>query len=310
MSEHTPPRFPWRGYWSPRHWPTWLGIGLLWLMARPPYPWALALGRGLGRLSYWLAGRRRRIAQANIRLCFPQLSPEEQERLVRQTMASSGMAVVEATLAWSASKRRLRPLLHIEGMEHLERAREAGRGAILIGGHFAPMLIAGRLLAMELDFNILVKKIRNPLLEAVIRWHRERDYAGIIDAMDLRAMVRHLKRGEVCWYAPDQDLGASRSVFAPFMGVPTATLTTTARLARLSGAPLVPIDYERLPDAKGYLLRIHPALENYPSGDDVADARRVNEFIEEQVRRVPAEYVWVHRRFKTRPEGYPSIYDG
>jgi KDO2-lipid IV(A) lauroyltransferase len=137
---------------------------------------------------------------------------------------------------------------------------------------------------------------------------RRRILDDLLSNTDLRAIVRSLRKGKVVWYAPDQDFGRERSVFAPFMGVETATLTATARLAKLSGAPIVPFYSERLPGNQGYLIKILPELENFPSGDDVTDATLVNQVIEQQVRAAPEQYLWLHRRFKTRPEGEADLY--
>lgn len=294
-------------YLAPRYWPTWLGLGLLRLAIVLPYRLLLRLGTGIGVLAYATLPRRRRIVQANIRLAFPHLTPSEQQQLVKAHFRSAGMAVVETPLAWWGSERRLRRLYQIEGWEHLQAAQALHRGIIMLGGHFTPMLICGRLLALDLRFNILVKPASNDLFEAIMHRSREHQYGGVIMSDDLRGMVRALKRDEVCWYSPDQDFGRDGSVFAPFMGIPTATITATARLAKLSQAPILPINFERLP-AGGYRLRFLPPWTDFPSGDDVADATRINQFIEAHVHEVPAQYLWSHRRFRTRPEGKSKMY--
>jgi KDO2-lipid IV(A) lauroyltransferase len=293
---------------APRHWPTWFGLGVMRLLTLLPYRTMLTVGDGLGATLYRLLGRRRHIVETNLQLCFPELDAQQRRQIARSNFRHTAGALLETPYSWWGSREALQHLTHIEGMEHMEQALDRGRGVIMLGGHFTSMLICGRLLAMQLPFHILVKPAKNPLYESLIRSYRERDYAGVINTDDLRGMVRALRRGEIVWYSPDQDLGADISVFAPFMGVPTATITATARLAKMSGAPIVPINFERLPDGQGYRLRLLPALENFPSGDDVADATRINRFIEEHVREVPDQYLWAHRRFKTRPAGEASPY--
>jgi len=293
---------------APRHWPTWLGLGLLRLLAQLPYPLLMRLGAWLGDLLYLLPSRRKHIVNTNLKLSFPDLSAAERKSLCKQNFRHTAMALFETPYSWWTPKEELEQLVQIEGMEHMQAALDGGKGAIMLGGHFTSMLICGRLLAMQLPFNILVKPAKNPLYEALMRHYRQRDYAGVINSDDLRSMVRALRRGEIVWYSPDQDMGRDRSVFAPFMDVPAATITATARLAKMSGAPIVPINFERLPDAQGYRLQLLPALEDFPSGDDVADATRINRFIEEHVREIPAQYLWAHRRFKTRPVGEPRVY--
>lgn len=295
-------------YLAPRHWPTWLGLGLLRLLSLLPYPVLIRLGDWLGNLLYLLPSRRKHIVATNLKLSFPELDESARKALCRQNFRHTAVALLETPYSWWASKEKLEKLIHIEGMEHMQAALASGKGAIMMGGHFTSMLMCGRLLAMHLPFHILVKPAKNPLYEALMRRYRQRDYAGVINTDDLRGMVKALRRGEIVWYSPDQDLGRERSVFAPFMGVPAATITATARLAKMSGAPIVPINFERLADAKGYRMQLLPAFADFPSGDDVADASRVNRFIEEHVREVPAQYLWAHRRFKTRPEGEPRVY--
>lgn len=293
---------------APRHWPTWFGLGMMRLLTRLPYRTMLKVGDVLGAMLYHLLGRRRHIVETNLGLCFPELDAQQRRQIARSNFRHTAGALLETPYSWWGSREALQRLTHIEGMENMEQALARGRGVIMLGGHFTSMLICGRLLAMQLPFHILVKPAKNPLYESLIRSYRERDYAGVINTDDLRGMVRALRRGEIVWYSPDQDLGADISVFAPFMGVPTATITATARLAKMSGAPIVPINFERLADGQGYRLRLRPALDEFPSGDDVADATRINRFIEQHVREVPDQYLWAHRRFKTRPAGETSPY--
>ena len=296
-------------YLHPRHYLAWLGLGLLWLLIHLPYPLLLKIGCGLGNMLYRLARRRRHIAETNIRLAFPQLNPEQQQALVKQHFCANGIALLEIGLSWWGSEKRLRRLSRIAGLEHMHAALEQGHGAIMLGGHFTSLIMAGRLLALELPFNIVVKKSHSEVFESVMRRYRLRQYQGIIDSTDMRGMIKALKKNQVLWYAPDQDFRQrGSSVFVPFMGIQTATLTTTSRLAKVAKAPVIYIDYERLPGSAGYQLTLHPPLQNFPSGDDVTDARVVSKLIEQHVKEVPEQYLWAHRRFKTRPEGEPGVY--
>ena len=257
---------------------------------------------------YLLSKRRRHIARINIALAFPELSPEEKQKLLEANFRSSGIALVEVGLSWWGDEKLLKRLLHIEGLEFIQQALDKGKGVILLGGHFTTLIISGRLLAMELPFNIVIKKSHNKLFEAMMTFYRSQQYQGLIDTVNMRSFLKSLRDNKVCWYAPDQDFGNRQSVFAQFMGINTVTLTTTARLAKTTGAAVVYIDFERLPGAQGYRLKLHPALTDFPSGDDVKDARRVNELIEKHVHEVPDQYLWIHRRFKTRPKGELGFY--
>jgi len=294
---------------APRHWPTWLGLALVRVGGALPSRWQLRLARVIGRLMYGLARERRRVAHINVDLCFPELEPAQREHIVHESFVSAAMAIFEMGLAWWADNERLRAMQRIEGLEHLETALAKGKGAILLGGHYTTIELSGRLMGLHRrDVFPVYKHARNPLYDAAMAAGRRRVYEGILDNLDLRALVRVLRQGKVVWYAPDQDFGRHRSVFAPFFGVPTATLTTTARLARLAGAPVLPFYSERLPGEAGYLIRVGAPLADFPSGDDVRDATTINRAIEAQVRRTPEQYLWLHKRFKTRPRGEPPIY--
>ena len=293
---------------SPKFWPTWFALGLMWLTAQLPFAWQLNIGSVLGRLMYRASKRRRHIAETNIALAFPKISSQEQKDLVKANFRSSGISLIEVGLSWWGNKKTLRGLLHIEGLEHIQQSLEAGKGVIMLGGHFTTLIICGRLLALELPFNIVIKKSHNILFEAMMTHYRSQQYQGLIDTTNMRGLLKSLRNNKVVWYAPDQDFGNRQSVFAQFMGINTVTLTTTARLAKTTGASVVYIDFERLSDAQGYKLKLHPPIQNFPSGDDVKDARRVNELIEKHVREVPDQYLWIHRRFKTRPKGELGFY--
>lgn len=287
----------------------WIGLGVLRLCALLPYPILLLLGGGLGRLMYRLIPKRRHIARTNLRLCFPELDEAAREKLVRATFRAAAISVFENALSWWGGERRLRRLYRIEGLEHYAAARAQGKGVILLGGHYTTLEISGRFLAFHIDgLQPIYKRAHNPLYESVMVRQRRRLFDDLLQSTDMRTIVRNVKAGKTVWYAPDQDFGRERSVFAPFFGVPTATLTTTARLARLTGAPVLPYVSERLPGAQGYRIALLPALEDFPGGDDLADATRVNAVLEQQVRAMPEQYLWIHRRFKTRPEGEPDLY--
>lgn len=308
MSQSDSP-FPVRDYLHPRFWPTWLGLGLLRLTVLLPYPALNFLAKVLGLLGYGLLPSRRRIVRTNLRLAFPQLDNPTIHRLMRENFHSSAMALFESALAWWGSEKRLKSLYRVEGLENLREAEAKGKGVLLLGGHYTTLEISGRFLAYHVNrLRPTYKRAHNLLFEAVMVHNRRKMLDGLIRSRDMRDILRNLKQKKVVWYAPDQDFGYRGSVFAPFMGVQTATLTLTARMAKASGAPLVPFYSERLPGNQGYLIRVGPAIEAFPTGDDVRDATLVNQAIEEQVRRTPAQYLWGHRRFKTRPRGERQLY--
>jgi len=307
MPQSEPPHSP--RFLAPRFWPTWVGLGLLRLSLLLPFPAMLWLGGRLGSLLYRLVGSRRSVTLTNLRLCFPEMAEAERQELARASFVSAAIALFEGVLSWWGSDSRLKPLYRIEGLEHLEAARRSGNGVILLGGHYTTLEISGRFLAYHVGgLQPIYKPAKNALFEAIMASSRKRLFDDLVPSSDMRRIVRNLKQNKVMWYAPDQDFGRKQSVFAPFFGVPTATLTTTARLARLSGAPVVPYYSERLPGKEGYRVRLLPALEGFPSGDDLADATLTNQVLEAQIQRIPEQYLWLHKRFKTRPPGENSVY--
>ncbi len=293
---------------APRYWLTWLGIGVLWGAARLPYRWAMAVGDGLGWLAWHLIPYRRHIVETNLRLCFPEWSGAERKALARRNFRRTGRGLVELALAWWAPDRRIAELGHVEGAEHVQRALDEGRGVILVSAHFIPLDISGRVLARAFPFQVIYRQNRNAVIEHFMGENRRRHLEYAFDRRDMRALVRALRARRVVWYPPDQDYGRRHAVFAPFFGVPAATITMTSRLARLSGAAVIPCYGLAREDGTGYVVKLGAPLEGFPSGDDVADAKRLNASLEAEVRRHPDQYYWVHRRFKTRPAGETRPY--
>lgn len=294
---------------KPQYWPIWLGLSLLWLISKLPLSWQTRIGAGLGNILYHLMRKRRRISAINLQLCFPEKSAEEKEALLKNNFRHLGMLLIDSGLSWWGSRKRLERLAHFSGNEHLEKALAEGKGAILLTCHMTSLELGGQLLAMRYPLQVMYKRSRNALTEAIILRGRQRFTHRVFKHDDIRSMLRGLREGLAAWYSPDQDFGRKRSVFADFMGVPAATVRMTAVLAGRSGAPVIPYFPIRLPDNQGFEIRILPPLMNFPSGDDVKDARAVNTAIEGIVRQYPEQYLWLHRRFKTRPKGAPPVYD-
>lgn len=299
-------------YFAPRYWGSWLLFALMASIARLSYPRAMALGRWLGRRLLPLARRRRRIAEINLQLCFPDHTPAARAQLLHTHFESLGMAAMETALCWWSPPQRLRGLLcAIEGEDYLEQALNQGRGVLLLSAHFTTLEIGTTLLGMHRPTVAVYRPHKNPLFNHVMHRARARHahQGGAIPRKDTRGMLRALKRNLPLWYAPDQNYGGSHKVFAPFFGVIAATNGATGRLAQISGAPVVPFYQQRLPDDRGYRLVFLPPLDNFPSADPVADTARVNAILETMVRTQPADYLWIHQRFRTRPEGESNPYE-
>lgn len=292
----------------PRYWPTWLAMGVLRILEPLPFALLVWLGRQIGNVASLLPLRFVRIARRNLELCFPEQSATERKRLLREHFRSIGVGIFETAISWWSSDARIRRLTRLEGVEHLEAALNRGHGAILLSAHFTPLEIGGRALCSHIPTNIMYRPTRNAALEHFLERNRGRRAKRAIPRDDVRTLVSALKNNEPVWYAPDQSYRKKGAQMVPFFGIPAATNTATSRLARMTGAAVLPYFPERLPGARGYRMVIHPAVENFPSNDPAADARRFNEIIEAQVRRVPEQYLWIHRRFKGMGEGYPDYY--
>ncbi len=303
----TAPPFRWV-FLSPHFWPTWLGVALLRLLCLLPIPALVRLGEGIGWAFGRLARERRHITRVNLRSCFPDQDEAQVERTVDAHFRALGAGIFEACLAWWASDQRLRRQGEIVGLEHLERAKAGGHGVLLLTGHFTTLELGARyLLVAGTPFHAMYRPIKNPLMDYLM--HRWRSAIATLPALprdELRPLVRALREGRAVWYGPDQTLDRRDGVFVPFFGVPALMVTATSRLAQLGRARVVPYFPQRIGTRNR--INILPALEDFPSGDDAADAARVIRAIEDGVRLAPEQYFWVHRRFKVRPPGQPSLY--
>jgi KDO2-lipid IV(A) lauroyltransferase len=288
-----------------------LGLGLLWLVVQLPYRVLLGLGRALGAVMYRVAGERRRIAARNLELCFPERSVDERQRLLKENFASTGIAFFEMAMSWWWPKARLARLAHIEGIEHLQAAQREGEGAILMAVHFTTLEIGAALLGQAHTIDGMYREHGNPVFDFVQRRGRERHNLDslAVERDDVRGMLKLLRKGRAIWYAPDQDYGIKQSIFVPLFGIPAATVTATSKFARLGKARVIPFTQKRLEDGSGYRLVVHPPLEGFPGETEEADCLRINQWVEGVLRECPEQYLWAHRRFKSRPEGEPRLYD-
>ena len=278
-------------------------------VARMPWGMQKASGSALGWLLYRVMWRRRRIAAVNLALCFPRLDETARSRIVRRHFRSLGLGLIETATAWWGDDDRIAARSRIVGAEHLEAALSHGRGVLLLGGHFTTFEIGGRIMASRFEVGATYRPHDDPWWDAVIRAGRRRYLSELIKHKDARAMIRHLSRNRILWYAPDQDHNGRRHVFTRFFAERAATTTATAWLARRSGARVVPYTSYRRADDSGWDVALGPALDDFPTGDDPADTERLNEVLEGQIARGIEQYLWVHRRFKTRPPGAAPVYD-
>ena len=285
-----------------------ISVFLMWLLHFLPLPILAWFGNALGMILYVFATERRRVARINLRLCFPEMGEAERNKLVRRHFRAFARSIIERGLLWWSSAQRIQRLVHVEGLEHFKSVENDP--VILLAPHFVALDVGGSWLSQYGNMFSVYSNQKNLYLHEKLLQGRSRfgDQLLLSRQQGLRPVVRALREGRPFYYLPDQDLAIKDALFIPFFGVPAATLNTVGRLAEMTSARVVPVTTRMLPHGQGYELRFYPPWENYPSGDMVADTRRVNEFIEQCVLEMPEQYFWLHKRFKTRPEGEERFY--
>ncbi len=273
-----------------------------------PYRWQMRAGRWVGRRAVRWLHSRRKVTATNLRLCFPDRSEADRKQLVKRAFESVGMTLPEIMIAWLMPRRRFDRLrFEHHGMEHLEAALATGRGVLVCCAHFAGGEIIARHFGSTRRLSGVVYEHRDGVFDAYRRRKAATYLARTITHLDFKGMIRSLRDGELLWYLPDQDLGVGERVPSSFLEVPIEALAAPVKLARAGRALIMPCFCNRLPDGRGYEVRVHPAYE--PEGDVGAVVRRWYGLLEEHVRSHEAQYLWTHKMFKTRPEGEPPVYD-
>ncbi len=283
-----------------------LALGVLWLLHWLPLPVLRVLGAALGGLLYIFGRTRRRIVLTNLRLCFPNLPDRERKRLARRHLVAFARAFLDRSLLWWAPRERLERLIRLKGGEYLHDP--AGRPVILFCPHFVGLDAGGTMMTMTVQLVSVYSNQKNPTFNAVLLAGRLRFNEPILLSRQegMRRALRALKDGHPFFYLPDMDFGRRDAIFVPFFGVPAATITGLSRLARVTGACIVPV-LTRL-SAAGYEVELMPPWQDYPGESIEADTLRMNQWIEQRVAEMPEQYFWLHRRFKTRPKGEPHLY--
>jgi len=290
------PSIPYNSHWYPREYMLLsefirtqiirIGLSLLWLLSLLPYRALMQCGKWLGKLLYPALGKRRKIARINLELCFPELDKESINKLLKQHFQALGMAFMELGMSWWWPEKRLRPLLHLKGLENIEKAFAKNHGIILLSAHFTTLEIGGRLLCLE-------QKV---------------DAISTIEKNNIREMLRRLKKNHIVWYAPDQNFSEKNAVLADFFKHPAPSNPATSRLVKISKASVLPFVQYRRADGSGYDLEILPALDNFPTESDLHDTNQINAIFENFIRKQKSHYFWVHRKFKRLPDEYPDVY--
>lgn len=280
-------------------------LALMWLVHWLPLRAIAWFGDTVGAVLYWLIPERRRVTRINLQKCFPKMDAAERERLARAAFRAFCRGFVDRAVLWWAPPERLKRMVRVEGLEHLDAA---GPRVVLLAPHFAGVEAAGIRLSIDRDMASLYQHQKDPVVDQQLLKGRTRFRPNIVSRQQgLRKVLRWINAGIPFYYLPDLDFGRKGTTFVPFFGVPAATAVGLSYIARTTGASVVPCVARMLP-AGGYVAQLYPAWTDFPSGDEVADARRMMAFIEERVLEMPEQYHWMHKRFKTRPEGEPRFY--
>ncbi|MGS0683359.1 LpxL/LpxP family Kdo(2)-lipid IV(A) lauroyl/palmitoleoyl acyltransferase [Shewanella sp. 125m-7] len=296
--------------YHPKYWFIWLGVGFMRLTQLLPLRMQMKMGTALGRLGMKLVGGRAKTARRNLELCFPDMPKNEVDQLLRENFEETGKAIFDTANAWWWSDEKIQQHMTIKGQEYVEQTLESGQGVILFAVHCLPLEMGARIFGQFQPGVGVYRPHNNPVMEYLQVKGRLRSNKALVPKRDLRQMVRSLREPNVIWYTADQDFGRSSATFIPFFNVPeAATITGATTLAKLGKAKVLPFFVERNSDDTGYNIEIQPPLDNFPGENEIEDAKRGNKIIEEIISRNKSQYMWLHRRFKTRPnKGDASLY--
>jgi KDO2-lipid IV(A) lauroyltransferase len=294
----------------PQYWLTWIGVLIMYTISWLPYKFQIFLGRQIGKLIFKIGLSRKKVAERNLALCFPEMEEAEREQLLRKNFESAGIALLETAMGWWWPDWRVKKKFKVVGLEHIEQAKAEGHGVFLLALHNLCTEIAARGFGLNHKLVIFYRPHNNQLMEFFQYRGRGRSNKYMLGKRDIKGLIRAIRDGESSLYLPDQDYGRNRSIFVPFFNVKdTASTTGTLIFARQKNTKTFVLIPNRNDDGSGYTVTITPALDNFPTDDDINDVTRVNQEIEKAVMRKPEQYLWLHRRFKTRPnENDPSLY--
>lgn len=304
----TEQKFLWYNYLAPKFWPSWLGLAGMRVLVVLPYSIQRTIGFSIGYLFYWLGKYRREVVQTNIKLCFPELDADQQKKLVIEHFKAVGMGLVEIAMNWWCSEDRLRKMVEFKNYHYVEQALEQGKGVIILGAHYTTVEVSARFITLDNKFAASYQTMRNPLFDHYTMQARYRNFDQVFARDEIRQTIRYIKKNNIVWIAADQDTGAENSEFVPFFGQLAATQTVPSRLAKITKAAIIPYISKRLEGSKGYVMEFFPPLEDFPGESPKEDVTRTNKILEDLVKQAPEQYLWTHRRFKTRPEGEQKLY--
>ena len=293
-------------FFHPKSLPTWILILLMKIGALVPFRMQVFLGKNMGKLFYPLFSTVRKVATINIQKCFPEKNKEQVSALVKKHFESIGVSFFETANAYYGRDEKIQKLLTIESEHYLTDAMKDDRGVIILCSHFMPLMLSSRALSLKHTIASIYRPQNNRLFDKIMVKGLTKGGGIMIKNSDTKAMIKAIKNSLPIWYAPDQDLGTKGTVIAPLFGIQAATISATSRLAKGGNTAVIPYSFTRTDE--GYNMSFSAPLENYPSGDLVHDASQTNQILEAQIRKNPEQYLWIHRRFKTRPEGEKNFY--
>lgn len=293
-------------FFHPKYLPTWILILLMKIGALVPFRMQVFLGKNMGKLFYPLFSTVRKVATINIQKCFPEKNKEQVSALVKKHFESIGVSFFETANAYYGRDEKIQKLLTIESEHYLTDAMKDDRGVIILCSHFMPLMLSSRALSLKHTIASIYRPQNNRLFDKIMVKGLTNGGGIMIKNSDTKAMIKAIKNALPIWYAPDQDLGTKGTVFAPLFGIQAATISATSRLAKGGNTAVIPYSFTRTDE--GYNMSFSAPLENYPSGDLVHDASQTNQILEAQIRKNPEQYLWIHRRFKTRPKGEKNFY--
>lgn len=290
--------------------PSWVLLGVMWLLVYLPRSFSNVIGSMLGDM-YRISGKKRlKVVETNLRLCFPELTSEERTLVAKKHFRVYGQALLDSAVVWWASERFLERFVRFKGLEHYQSAIDQGHAVILLTGHFVAIDIGGPVISRHHKQIGMIKPVYNEVLDWALGKGRIRFGSRmLLRDQGMRQVIRSLKEGYGFSYVPDEDFGPEKSVFVPFLGTQAPTLTSVSKLANIANAKVLPCFVWRLPSTDGYLVEMMPALENFPSGNNVADAAIVRRVLSTAVRQHPDQYMWTFKFFSSQPEGRPSPYE-
>ena len=290
----------------PKYFLTWILILLMRVGVFVPFRLQVFFGKIIGKLIYPVMTELRKTAYSNISNCFPDKKQPQVTLLVKQHFEAIGISLFETANAYFASDKKIKKMLIISNEQHFTEALKKEGGIILLGSHFMPLMLGGRALLIKHTIANIYRPQNNKLFDQVMVKSYVKNGAVMIKSTDTRSIMKAINNSLPIWYAPDQDLGKNNSIFAPLFGIQTATASATARLAKNKNTRVIPYSFIRT--KRGYEMSFDKPLKNYPSGDAIKDASKTNQILENQILKTPEQYLWIHRRFKTRPEGEESFY--